>query len=266
LRSSASSTSRQSVAAYHEALVSRLNSILADQLVGVYAIGSFALGDFRPGRSDLDVIAISRRPVSLDHKKAVVEALRWETLACPARGLELVIYSEAVARTPTDQAAFELNLNTGPALGLRVDLQPGAIERHWFPIDRDIAACSGVALLGPPAASLFARIPRRLLAPVVCESLEWHLRPRGSRDHDAVLNACRALRYVRENAWCSKGAAGEWALGKVADSGLVSAALAARDRGADLGRDRVERFVRGVLAEAVAVDNRVPNALPAAHT
>jgi predicted nucleotidyltransferase len=236
-------------AAYHRELVRRLRSILADQLVGVYAGGSFALGDFRPGRSDLDVIAIVRSPLSLDIKEALVEALRWEKLAGPARGLEFVIYTDAVARTPSDEAAFDLNLNTGPAMGLRVDLEPGAVERHWFSIDRDVAAHSGVALDGPPAGSLFAPIPRPLLLPVVRESLEWHLRGSGSQD-DAVLNACRALHYVREDAWISKAAAGEWALGKVADDPLVSAALAARDQGAELERERVERFIRGVISEA----------------
>ena len=140
----------------------------------------------------------------------------------------------------------------GPAMGLRVDLEPEAVERHWFPIDRDIAAHSGIALYGPPAGSLFAPIPRPLLLPVVRESLEWHLRPSGSHDDDAVLNACRALHYVRENAWVSKATAGEWALGKVADNALVSAALASRDRAGELDRARVERFIRGVISEATA--------------
>jgi Aminoglycoside adenylyltransferase, C-terminal domain len=102
---------------------------------------------------------------------------------------------------------------------------------------------------------VFAPIPRRLLLPVVRESLEWHLRRDGVREDDAVLNACRALRYVRADAWASKGAAGEWALGKVADGELVSAALARRDRSAKLGRKRVERFIRGVLSEAAAADD-----------
>jgi Domain of unknown function (DUF4111)/Nucleotidyltransferase domain len=246
--------SQRSVAAYHSEIVSRLSSILADGLVGVYGTGSYALGDFHPGRSDLDVIVVARDAPSLGMKQAVVEALRWETLACPARGLELVIYTESVVRTPIAEAAFELNLNTGPAMGLRVDLAPGAVERHWFPIDRDIAASSGIALHGPPALSVFAPIPRRLLLPVVRESLEWNLRRGGSTEDDAVLNACRALRYLRDDAWASKGAAGEWALGKVADGELVSAALASRDRSIELGRRRVERFIRAVLSEAAAAD------------
>jgi hypothetical protein len=184
------------------------------------------------------VIAITRDSLSVGTKQVVAEALRWKTLACPARGLEFVIYSESVARTPTDEAAFELNVNTGTAIALRFDLEPGLVKRHWFPIDRDIAASSGVALRGPPAASLFTRIPRRMLLPVVRESLEWHLRRGRSRDDDALLNACRALRYVREHTWASKTAAGEWALGKVSDDAIVSAALASRDRSAELSRER----------------------------
>jgi predicted nucleotidyltransferase len=238
------------VARYHTDLVARLRAILGAGLTGVYAGGSFALGDFDAGRSDLDVAAVSATPVAVEAKRAVVEALRHERLPVPARGLELVLYAEPVVRAPTVEAAFELNLNTGPAIAFRVDEEPGEVERHWFPIDRAILAEHGVALHGPPAGEVFAAPPRLLLLPVVRKSLEWHLRRGVSGDDDAVLNACRALRYVVEDTWSSKGAAGEWALSRAGDRALVEQALAARTRSAGLDRERVERFVRGVLERA----------------
>ena len=59
-----------------------------------------------------------------------------------------------------------------------------------------------------------------------------------------------ALRWLRENVWSSKSDAGAWALERVDDRELVAAALAGRDRNATLGRERVQRFVDGVLAES----------------
>jgi len=235
---------------YHAALTGRLHAILGERLVGVYASGSFGLDDFDSDVSDLDVFAVSGGTIARSDKWAIVAGLRHEALPCPARGLEFVLYPVATARFPTSEAGFALNLNTGPRMTFHVDEEPGTIARHWFALDRAIVRESGVALYGPPPAAVFAPIPRALLAPVVAESLEWHLVPGNSSDDDAVLNACRSLFWLCEHTFASKSTAGGWALERVDDPELVEAALAARHRGRDLGRQRVERFVSAVLAEA----------------
>ena len=71
-------------------------------------------------------------------KQAIVERVRHEALPCPARGLELVVYPLATARSGSAAPGFELNLNTGAAMAFRVDEQPGEIEGFWFAIDRSI--------------------------------------------------------------------------------------------------------------------------------
>ena len=68
---------------------------------------------------------------------------------------------------------FELNLNTGPG-DLRVDLAPQPGEEHWFAIDRSLLAGHGVALLGPPAAEVFASPPKEALLPVLAQGLRWY--------------------------------------------------------------------------------------------
>lgn len=239
----------QAVAAYHAELVARLQGLLGEELVGVYAGGSWSLGDFESARSDLDVAAVSQARLAAAVKRDIVEALRHESLPVPARGLELVLYAEPAVRVPTVEAALELNLNTGAGMRFRADLEPDPLERHWFPIDRAILAEHGLALHGPPAGEVFAPPSREELLRAVRESLEWHLRY-GPAGDDAVLNACRALRYVVEGTWSSKGEAGRWALERVEDESLVAAALAARTRPARLDRDRVERLVRAVLQRA----------------
>ena len=54
----------------------RLREALGDTLVGVYVHGSVALGTFRPGLSDLDVIALARRRTDATEKRLLVEILR----------------------------------------------------------------------------------------------------------------------------------------------------------------------------------------------
>jgi len=249
--------------AYHQELVARLRALLGDRLVGVYAGGSFVLGGFDHYLSDLDVAAASTTHVSQHTRQAIVEALRQESLPCPARGLEFVLYPEPVLRTATTDPGFELNLNTGARMSFRVHYEPGA-EQHWFAIDRSIVAGHGKALYGPPARELFAPIPRGPLLEVVAESIRWY---RGVQvaGRDAVLNACRALRFAAEGVWSSKLAAGTWALERLLEPRLVAQALPARQTEQPLDRVDVLRLLSRVertVQEAAARELREPPGLP----
>jgi hypothetical protein len=232
--------------AYLDELVKALRGVLADDLLGVYAGGSWALGGYEPGRSDLDVAAVVRFPLAGEAKRAVVGAARHEALPCPARGLELVVYEQAAVGEPTAAATFELNLNTGARMAFRADEAPVPGELHWFALDRAILREHGVALLGPPPAEVFAEIPRELLLPVLADVLRWY-REDGDR-YDAVLNACRALLFAEEGRWASKQAAGRWALGRLGDDELAAGAL----RQEPLDRAHVGAFLTWSVARLEA--------------
>ena len=191
---------------YLRELVARLRTALGDELLGVYAGGSFALGGFDQYLSDLDVAAVTATHAGRPTKQAIVELLRHESLPCPARGLEFVLYAEPVIHTATTDPGFELNLNSGARMSFRADYEPGE-ERHWFAIDRSVLAAHGLPLFGPPAGELFAPIPRGALLEVVAEAVQWH-RETHVVGSDAVLNACRALRFADDGVWSSKIAAG----------------------------------------------------------
>ncbi len=172
----------------------------------------------------------SRAPLSDELRQRVVERLRHEALPCPALGLELVVYRRETACSGTVTSDFELNLNTGSRLPMRVDSRAAPGESHWFPIDRSMLAQSGVALLGPPAGEVFGPISPEALTPILVDSLRWH-RAHLDRPSDAVLNACRSLRFAIEGRWSSKLAAGRWAVERgLAPRELVERASAARRR------------------------------------
>jgi hypothetical protein len=230
-----------SIEQYLDALVARLREILGDELLGVYAGGSLALGAFDPQRSDLDVAAVIRGALSDGTKRTISEALRHEALPCPARGLELVLYPESTVREATGRAGYELNLNTGRAL-FHVSFGAEGEAEHWYAIDRAILREHGVALAGPPARELFAPIPHETLLSLLLDSVRWHEEEK-TRADDAVLNACRARRYAAEGSWWSKVEAGEWARTRAEDAPLVSQALAARVDDRPLDALAVARFL-----------------------
>jgi hypothetical protein len=182
------------VVEYGEELVARLTD--AVELQAVYLVGSGAHGDFVPGQSDVDVIAVVPRRLAEADKRALVIAA--ESLPCPGRKLELVVY--AVGRDD-----YELNLNTGEL----VSFDPANDPSFWFVIDRAIAQEHAVPLLGPAWRDLFAPVDRGDVVAALHESLDWHER-REANEANAVLNACRAWRWVEDGEWLSKPAAAAW--------------------------------------------------------
>lgn len=238
---------------YLDELTDRLEWILGSRLVGVYAGGSLALDAYRHGRSDVDVAAVCTTALSREEKLTIVAALRHDVFPCPARGLEFVLYRLGVARSGTPEPGFELNLNTGEQMAFRVDFEAEPRDAHWFGIDRSILADRGVAIAGPPAATVFAPLHREAVLQLLAESLEWHSRGIGRSD-DAVLNAARALRFAHEGVWSSKPAASEWALTKVGEPGIVERALRAHAGGPDLTRDDALRFVNEVRRQLEAAE------------
>jgi hypothetical protein len=217
-------------------------------VVGVYVGGSFALGAYQPGRSDLDVAVVTPGSIAWPVKDALIAELRHEALPCPARGLELVVYSAADAASTGIAPAFQLNLNTGAEMPFRVDVEPDPAEGHWFAIDRAILRDRAVVVVGPPPQAVFGAIPRRLLLTAIADALRWHLGGATSTS-DAVLNGCRALRFAVAGDWSSKASAGWWALDYVADRDVVREALAARTGSRPPAEREARAFVEGVIEE-----------------
>jgi len=186
---------------YLAELTRRLQAVLGGELVAVYAGGSYALGAYEHGRSDIDVTVVVGAPLTGDVKRELVDAVRHEALPCPATRLQLVIFPRGIVESPTAASFFEHNLNTGEEYRFRADVEPGEIEEFWFAIDRSIVRQHAKPLHGPPAADLIAEIPRELLAPHLAESIRWH---RGDDSENARLNVARSQHFLDTGHWISK--------------------------------------------------------------
>jgi hypothetical protein len=192
--------------------------------VGVYLMGSTAMGADVPGVSDLDVWALVSGPVALAAKRSLAERVGQDALPVPARGLELV-----VARFPAGpEPVVELNFNDGPRMERHVALDASDEPRHWFVLDAAIGREHGRALAGPPPAEAFPPIPRSLQLAAIAESLDWYARHEPD-NRKAVLTAARGWRYAVEGVWSSKDEAARWAAARRPEwTEEITAALAAR--------------------------------------
>jgi hypothetical protein len=232
------------VALFGHQVADVLAGILGTDLVGVYFVGSVALGGYVPGESDIDIAAVSSAALTVPQRQSVASAVVEASAACPARGVEFTLYRRDVAGSRPEGAAFEVNANGGPRMPTAVHLDATSEAGFWYVLDRAIAHQCGLAISGPPARGIFADVPRSTLLEAMRESMAWH------RVHEkatlySVLNACRAWRFAEVDVLGSKLEGAAWARARWPDTGLIDAAVALR-RGGDATLD--ESAVDALLA------------------
>ena len=244
---------------YLEAVVEAAREVLGTEFVGAYAAGSLALDAFHPGRSDIDIALLCRNPLREAVKRELIARLRHSALPCPARGLELVVYTVATAHSGTGKPGFELELNDGPDMDFRQTFRPAdrpaADGTFWYGLDRSILHQSGRVLAGPPASEAFAELPPDELRSLLIDSLHWWMALSGQSDarsaagaDDAVLGACRALVRYRYGRWLSKADAGLRLLGAGNQpTEAIEQSIAARWGGPPPSGRQARTFQEGVL-------------------
>jgi predicted nucleotidyltransferase len=174
---------------YLDDLVRRLGVVA--ELDAVYLVGSAAQGSYEHGRSDVDVIAVTARPPSRAEKAALASIA--ESLPCPARKLELVVYAR-------DAERHALNVNTRELAHFSPDEDPS----FWFVLDRSIAEQHSIPLLGPPWHETFEPVPEDVVRAALDEAEAFD----GWDDpHWAELTRIRGEVWRETGEWLSKAEA-----------------------------------------------------------
>ncbi|MFF4341011.1 aminoglycoside adenylyltransferase domain-containing protein [Kitasatospora sp. NPDC001540] len=189
---------------YLAELVRRTHAVCGPRLTGVVAVGSLALGDYRHGRSDVDVTVVLEGQPPAAVLRELAAALDHRRLPCPAAGLELVVYAAEFARVPSGEAGYLLDLNTGAELPGRAAFDPAGAPSFWYVIDRSVAHQDGIALYGPPAPEVIAAPRPAELYPAIRASVREHDDGEGHLADNRVLNGCRSVAYCRTGRWFAK--------------------------------------------------------------
>lgn len=141
---------------YLTELVRRTRAVCGSRLTGVVAVGSLVLGNYRYGRSDIDVTVVVEGPPPAAVLRELADALDHRRLPCPAAGLELVVYAADFACVLSRDAGYLLDLNTGAQLPGRAAFDTAGAPSFWYVIDRSVAHQDGIALYGPSASEVIA--------------------------------------------------------------------------------------------------------------
>ena len=208
-------TSYPAINAMLTELAEGLKRWLGEKLVGLYLSGSLAYGDFVPERSDIDLQAVVRSPLTGNELRLVEELHRQVEGRCP----------EWAGRVECSYVPLEL---------MR-ELRPPATPRPWWGFGTFYAEAPagnewiinhyllfkyGIALEGPAFRELVPPIDVLLVRQASARDLfqEWLPKIEDaawlSNSHYQsylVLNLCRILHTVIRSEPVSKKVAGEWA-------------------------------------------------------
>lgn len=248
------------VGALIEDLLTGVRDALGDNCVGAYLCGSLALDAFDPETSDVDVLVVTRDPLS-DSEFAALDAFhrRLPPLGNPFSLEYEVYYIDRATLRRYEPGQRLVKVEPDSAL-YRTEQRPNWVLERWTVRER------GVTLLGPDSKTLIDPVsPKEIRDAAVGE-----LRPRlehwmdgawprseltwlGSQSFE-VETACRALHSQETGTLSSKDQAVAWALETLPERWrpLIDWSRQHRkDRTVDDRRvDEVIRFVRWAVARA----------------
>lgn len=250
MRSRTGVSTRAVVATYVEQVAAACEAALGDELAAVWTTGSLATGDFDAGRSDIDILVACRARLPRDAKESLAGSLVHRSLPCPARGLDLLVYRSSELESIPRSPRYEFSISSGVDWTDEVswgDPYPGGL------IDLAVARRLGVSVLGGGPRTSIGPIPDAWIDEELLNALRWHTERIHDPFHDptgsnAVLNACRALCFLRQRELVSKSAGARWLLAD-RPTPIVAQARSGRESGESepLDRGDVLAFVENVI-------------------
>jgi Domain of unknown function (DUF4111)/Nucleotidyltransferase domain len=247
-------TSAEAARRFAEALASACAAALG-RPVAVILHGSLTLGDYVPGRSDVDLLVVVDEPASDAQLAALTEAIASRRGEAPGP-VDLRLVTRQVAASPTPAPPMEAYLRLTPGSGVRLEERRHPGERD-LAVEFSVCRAHGRSLLGAAPAELIGEVPDRwVVAAGDAQLADWQAIGDDPLYAElTVLTACRVWRFAEEGCHASKAAAAEWALRRDPTLGVVRDALRRRhgDSAARIDPAQVARLlavVRARLAEA----------------
>ena len=232
-------------------IVESFKKTLKDNLVGIYLHGSLAMGCFNPDYSDIDMLVVVERKMSVRDKerfiKDFLDTIRGRKL--PEKGIEFSVIQIGNLEN------FELHYSK---------MWEKAYEQNDIDFskqnrDPDLAAHilvvlkRGIRLHGKPVKEVFKPIPERFYVESILYDAEDIRRDPMEDPVYSILNLCRVLYYLKEKVISSKREAGYWAIEMLPENfkGMIEKALAVYEgkiSGVEWDEKEVREFVEHVFS------------------
>jgi hypothetical protein len=231
------------------ALARAAAAALGDTVAAVILHSSLTLGDYLPGHSDIDLLAVVDHPLDGPRLDALAGALAGHRPRAPGP-VDLRVVTRQVAAAPTPAPPMEAYLRLTPGSGVRVEERQHPGERDLV-VEFSVCRAHGRSLVGAPPAALIGEVPPAwVVAAGDAQLADWQaIGDDPPHAELTVLTACRIWRFAEEGRHCSKAAAGTWALRRDPTLQVVRDALRQRhDPSWPIDPAQVQRLLAAVRA------------------
>lgn len=199
-----------------------LNHALGENLIGTYLHGSLCLGSFQPSHSDLDMIVITKQPLTAPQRLHLMNGfLALHKKPSPIE-ISILCYSDLNPwRHPTPYE-FHFSEYWRPkfeVISSENDLAFWDIKEVYT--DGDIACHvtlinqSGICIYGRAISEIFPVVPEKDFWDSIFWGIEYFSKLDGELLTTGILTLLRIWSYKENKAIYSKAQAGEWAVGLV---------------------------------------------------
>jgi streptomycin 3"-adenylyltransferase len=197
--------------------VALVRGVLAHALVGIYLFGSAVTSGLR-ARSDIDLMAVSNRRLSVGEKRRLVQQML--TISGKPRSVELTVVVSGEMRPWHYPPRMDFQFGNW----WRSEYENGAVEPYSSNINPDLASLirlvlhANAAVHGPPPADVFDPVPRPDYVAGLIASIDEWLEDLNETDL-GIRNVVLALARI----WCgvvtdeirSKDEAADWAVSRL---------------------------------------------------
>ncbi|KAH3745159.1 hypothetical protein Pelo_13433 [Pelomyxa schiedti] len=203
-------------------LASNLRRVLGTGLHGVYLTGSAATGSYIHGVSDIDIICVCNDRLSSDRKAAVSMCVISTSSAMHIEKVEVDVYSLSAVQEGSPEfevkvTYFGENKDSSITNSLEEYLRQGGKD-FWLVMDYENTYLNGVAVMGPPARSIFSRVNHGKMVQSITGAitllLERVSQPTVKVDMlcSAILHICRGWYWIVTGLLSPKVFCAKWAL------------------------------------------------------
>ncbi len=195
--------------------------ILNDNLTGIYLHGSLAMGCFHEKKSDVDLLVVVNRPLTMDGKRAYIKEILSINKKAPEKGIEMSVVLKRDMNPFRHPAPFDMHFSNAHLENYRKN--PDETLLRLTGTDRDLAAhvtiinCYGKTLFGEDKKDVFSNVKHEDYLDALLYDLENAREDIYENPMYVTFSLCRVLAYALEGKALSKKEGGEWALEHVDD-------------------------------------------------
>ncbi len=208
----------------------KAQTILEGMITGVYLHGSMAMGCFNPDKSDIDLIAVIDKDISVSQKLLLMNEIVYANQYAPPKGIEISVVKREYCKPFVYPTPFELHFS--PVHLERYKRSPNDYVRDMKGTDKDLAAHFtvinnyGKVVLGENIKTVFGEVSKECYM----DSVYYDIRNSASYILTdpvyVILNLCRTLAYIREGKCFSKADGGHYVVkNEEFDTSIVKEAL-----------------------------------------